>query len=362
MKHFVPISPDPYLKKRKGDGALARFGHLNVIVDKINEFDANQTINGGPVLTPTALVLGLNIVTPTVGNDAVVLPCLSEICACSGGCGPTGPVIIKNVGVITLNVYACGTESINGGPGPVAILAGDSLTIVDSSCTSWETINSAAGSPGAPGPPPCVEASAIQAPTVTGDEVIKGTGVLGDCLSVCIDGTTIIQNAEGCLMVDASALPPSPASLGYAEYVQYTQAPNNSVASGLAFELLTDNALGVFNTAGITTAGAPTQGTAFFLLPGFYMVDYETSTSSVGPLAISQGLTNVLPSDYTADINTKAGSTTATTWIHGRGIVESSVALGQWFIVGPTDSVTAAVTTTGGAPEYIVRVTFLKIA
>lgn len=160
-------------------------------------------------------------------------------------------------------------------------------------------------------------------------------------------GTTGAQGASG------------GATSGFAEYVQYTQAPNNSVASGLALELLTDNPTGVFNTIGIITAGAPTQGTAFNLPIGFYMVDYETSTSSVGPLVISQG--TVAGGPFTADINTKAGSTTATTWIHGRGIVESSVANGQWIIVGPTDSVTAAVVPAGGAPQYIVRVTFLKI-
>jgi len=149
-------------------------------------------------------------------------------------------------------------------------------------------------------------------------------------------------------------------SFGYAEYVQFTQAPNNSVASGLAFELLTNYPSGTFNNIGITTAGAPTQGTAFFLPAGVYMVDYETSMSSVGPIGISTSPSNGVGT-YTFDNTSKSGSTTATTWVHGRSIIKVNSG-GTYMIVGPTDSVTAAVVTTGGAPQYIVRVTFLKLA
>ena len=194
-----------------------------------------------------------------------------------------------------------------------------------------------------------------------GFQGFQGSGVQGAQGFQGFQGSQGVQGAQGVQGFQGSEGAQGSSFGGFAEFVQYTQAPNGSVAPGLALELLTDNPTGVFNTLGITTAAAPTQGTAFNLPVGFYMVDYETSTSSVGPLVISQGLINVIPTDYTADINTKAGSTTATTWIHGRGIVESSVALGQWIIVGPTDSVTAAVVPTGGAPQYIVRVTFLKI-
>jgi len=172
-------------------------------------------------------------------------------------------------------------------------------------------------------------------------------GVTGPTGANGLDGVTGPTGANGTSGV-----------VGAAEFVQYTQSPNNSVASGLAFELLTDNPLGVYNTAGITTGAAPTQGTEFFLPIGVYIVDFETSMSSIGPIAISTSLFTGGP--YTVDINSKAGSTTATTWVHGRSIINATSA--TFAIIGPTDSVVAAVAPTGGSPEYIVRVTFLKIA
>lgn len=153
---------------------------------------------------------------------------------------------------------------------------------------------------------------------------------------------------------------PAPAGLQglAAQFVQYTQSPNNSVASGLAFELLTDNPTGVYNTIpGLTTASAPTQGTAILLPIGNYIVDYETSMSSVGPIAISLSPTNAT---YTVYIPSKSGSTTATTWVHGRSIL-SITGADKYMIVGPTDSVAAVVVTSGGAPQYIVRLTILQI-
>jgi hypothetical protein len=50
----------------------------------------------------------------------------------------------------------------------------------------------------------------------------------------------------------------------------------------------------------------------------------------------------------------------ASTWIHGRSIINTAIQ-GPVVIIGPTDSVAAAVITTGGSPEYIVRVTFIKM-
>jgi len=150
------------------------------------------------------------------------------------------------------------------------------------------------------------------------------------------------------------------ATTGAAEFTQLTQAPNNSVGSGLAFEFLTDYPLGVYNTTGITTFNAPIQGTAFLLPIGTYVVDYEMSLSSAGPVAISTSPNN-LNGSYTVDVSSKAGSSTATTWIHGRAIIQV-VAVPLYFIVGPTDAVTASVANTAGAPQYIVRLTILKIA
>lgn len=138
MKHFKPISPDPVLKKHKGDGALARFGHLNVIVDKFNEFDNKLISAAGLVGSPTPLIVGFNLITPVGLASFAVLPCLSDICACTGGCGPVAPVVIKNNGLIALTITACGTETINGGAS-FSLGAGLSISVTDTSCTSWET-------------------------------------------------------------------------------------------------------------------------------------------------------------------------------------------------------------------------------
>src|ERR1035437_1392144 len=166
MKHFVPTSPDPALKKHKGDGALARFGHLNVIVDKLNEFDASQTIvSASP---STLLIVGFNLITTaTPGN--VQLPCLSALCACTGGCGPVAPVIVKNGDLVnSLTILACGTETING-LASVVIAPGNSIEITAMDCTTWQSYADAAGSPGPAGPLSCVATPGVtQALTGTG--------------------------------------------------------------------------------------------------------------------------------------------------------------------------------------------------
>jgi len=325
MNKFVPMSPDPYIKK-DGDQELAKFGHLNAIVNVLNNQALSQTglvahAGDGQALG-TPLQQGFNAfsVVATTG-DSATLPSLVALCACTP-CGPIAPVVVVNSGANAMNVYPFPGESINALSvnTPISIAAGESLSFKNVSCNNWDTYG----------------ASGTAAPVgVCTDSTLTGTGLPGSCLHVVSQ----------------------PATLGFAEYVQRTQAPNNSVASGLALKLTTDNAA-IFDTIGITVAGAPTQGDAFTLPVGYYMVRYETSTSSVGPLAISQGNTAAGP--FTADINTKAGSTTATTWINGGGIVHSTVG-NQTIIVGPTDSVAAAVTTTGGAPQYIVRLTILKI-
>lgn len=164
--------------------------------------------------------------------------------------------------------------------------------------------------------------------------------------------------------------PPGPTgaagSFGYAEYVQLAQFPNNNVASGLAFQLLTNYPNGTFNNIGITTAAAPTQGTAFLLPPGIYMVDYETSMSSKGPIGISTSPSNVAGT-YTFDNTSKSGSATTNTWIHGRSIVNAPPD-GIYMIVGPTDCISASVAQTGcvaacaAQSQSTVRVTLLKLA
>ena len=89
--------------------------------------------------------------------------------------------------------------------------------------------------------------------------------------------------------------------------------------------------------------------------PGVYVIDYETSLASAGSLAIYVGPT---AASLSIDTNTVSGSTTATTWIHGRAIevVSTSLVVAVSSVVG-----TAAVTTAGSASQYMIRITFLKI-
>jgi hypothetical protein len=103
----------------------------------------------------------------------------------------------------------------------------------------------------------------------------------------------------------------------------------------------------------IPSAGS--GGTVFTLGPGTYIIDYEMSLSSAGSIAIYSGLNAALLS---VDTNTISGSSTATTWIHGRAIktVPVSLVIAISSVVG-----TAAVTTAGTDSLYMVRLTILKV-
>ena len=61
------------------------------------------------------------------------------------------------------------------------------------------------------------------------------------------------------------------------------------------------------------------------------------------------------------DNNTISGSSTSTTWIHGRAIETVVSGVNNVIIVSSVVG-TAAVVTAGTAPQYVTRITFLKIA
>ena len=79
------------------------------------------------------------------------------------------------------------------------------------------------------------------------------------------------------------------------------------------------------------------------------------SLSSAGSIAIYTGPNS---SSLSIDTNTISGSTTATTWIHGRSIeyVDTSLVIAISSVVG-----TAAVSTSGTDSSYMIRLTILKI-
>jgi hypothetical protein len=97
-------------------------------------------------------------------------------------------------------------------------------------------------------------------------------------------------------------------------------------------------------------------GTVFTLSQGVYAINYEVSLSSAGSLAIYTGPTSA---SLTLDTNTVAGSSTGTTWIHGRAfeVVATNLVFAISSVVG-----TAAVATAGNSNEYMIRITILKIA
>jgi hypothetical protein len=143
-------------------------------------------------------------------------------------------------------------------------------------------------------------------------------------------------------------------TVGVAEYVYTTQSPNDSVPPGTAFTISTE----VINTVPldiVSSSGA--GGTVFTLSSGVYIIDYECSLTSAGSIGIYTGPSS---GSLSLDPNTVSGSSTATTWIHGRCIetVLTTLVVAVSPVVG-----TAAVTTAGNdAGNYMIRITFLKVS
>jgi len=142
--------------------------------------------------------------------------------------------------------------------------------------------------------------------------------------------------------------------VGAAEFIRTIQDPNDSVPPGTAFTIDTE----VFNNIPadiVASAGA--GGTVFTLSAGTYIIDYEMSLQDAGSVGIYVGPT---AGSLALDTDTVAGSTTATTWIHGRAfeIVPTSLVIAISSVVG-----TAAVTTAGtDAGSFMIRLTILKIS
>jgi hypothetical protein len=79
------------------------------------------------------------------------------------------------------------------------------------------------------------------------------------------------------------------------------------------------------------------------------VIDTVITVKYIGPTSAS----------LTIDTNTISGSTTATTWLHGRAIqtVSTSLVIAISPVVG-----TADVTTAGNADVYMIRIVILKLA
>lgn len=174
------------------------------------------------------------------------------------------------------------------------------------------------------------------------------TGATG-ATGASITGATGATGSTGATGATGSA-----GSFGAAEFIRTIQAPNNSVPPGTAFTIDTQ----VFNSApSAIVASAGAGGTVYTLTAGTYIIDYEMSLTAAGSVGIYIGPNS---GSLALDTNTVAGSTTGTTWIHGRAIevVSTTSVFAISSVVG-----TAAVTTAGSdAGSFMIRLSILKIA
>ena len=192
-------------------------------------------------------------------------------------------------------------------------------------------------------------------PTGAPSNVTGPTGSTGSTGFTGLTGPTGSTGFTGPTGIDGSTGPTGSAgSVGAAQFIRITQAPNDSRAPGTAFLIDTE----VFNnvpTNIVMSAGA--GGSVFDLTAGVYVLDYEMSLTDAASVSIYKGPTSAT---LAADVDTVSGSTTATTWIHGRSLVEVTTTL---VVAISAYNDTVAVTTAGDAAGiYMVRLTILKIA
>lgn len=145
--------------------------------------------------------------------------------------------------------------------------------------------------------------------------------------------------------------------MGIAEFICTTQPPNNSVSPGTAFTIDTT----LINTIPTVIVLSAAAGGSVFTLnaQGLYVVDYEMSLTTAGSIALYIGPNS---STLAIDNNTISGSSTATTWIHGRAVINVPTTTPVVFALSSAIA-TMTVTTAGTAAGfYIVRLTILKVA
>jgi collagen triple helix repeat protein len=219
-----------------------------------------------------------------------------------------------------------------------------------------------AGPPGPQGPSGPQGTQGIQGPQgpiglgLLGAQGIQGIqgiqGLTGPQGPIGLTGPAGAQGIPG--PVGATGATGATGVVGAAEFIRTIQSPNNSVPPGTAFTIDTQ----VLNNIPLNiVASAGAGGTVFTLTAGTYVIDYEMSLGAAGSVAIYKGAT---AGTLAIDPNTVAGSSTATTWIHGRAleVVATSLVIAISSVVG-----TAAVVTAGtDAGSFMIRLTILKIA
>jgi len=178
------------------------------------------------------------------------------------------------------------------------------------------------------------------------------TGATGSTGPLGSSGTTGATGSLGATGATGAA-GPAGSAVGGAEFVRLSAQPG-VVPPGTAFTIDT-TVLNNIPSAVVASAGA--GGTVFTLTAGTYIFDYETSLGSAGSVAIYKG-PNV--GSLVIDNNSIAGSSTATTWIHGRAtvVVATTLVVAISSVVGSSAVVTAG----NAAGFFVIRLTIEKIA
>ena len=277
----------------------------------------------------------------------------------TGATGITGPTGATGVTGLT------GITGITGITGPTGATGVIGLTGI----TGITGVTGVTGPTGSMGPigdigvtGPTGDTGSIGPTGVTGmTGSIGDTGITGSTGNIGVTGPTGDTGPIG-PTGDVGATGPmgdtGVTTAGVAEFVHQAQMPNNSVPPGMAFTIDME----VYNTVplSIVASAGPTGvgGTVFTLSSGTYVLDYEMSLTSAGSVAVYIGTD---AGHLAVDTNTIVGSSTATTWIHGRAIEIVSGSPSVFAICSYIG--TAAVTTAGNvAGAYTVRLTILKLA
>ena len=197
---------------------------------------------------------------------------------------------------------------------------------------------------------------------VTGSLFVPTSGTAGILTGVGSAGLQGLLGPQGLTIIGADGavgqIGPAgislPGTIGIAEFTRIIQAPNDSVPPGQAFTIDTQ----VINTMPLNViASAGAGGTVYTLSPGIYVLDYETSLGSAGSIAVYRGAT---AGTLAVDTNTIAGSSTATTWIHGRAVIDTRA--GAEVVAISSVVGTAAVVTAGNAAGFfMIRLTIEKV-
>ena len=327
--------------------------YLNININYKDNHEGKRGRTGAEGKTGVTGPTGNTGVTGPTGNTGVTGPTGDTgVTGPTGNTGVTGPTGNTGVTGPTGDTGNTGDTGDTGVTGP----RGDTGVTGPGGDTGVTGVTGPGGDTGVTGPGGDTGYTGNTGVTgVTGPGGDTGdTGVTGVTGMTGPGGDTGVTGPEGKTGETGATGPEGkPGLIGFAEFIRTIQSPNDSVPPGTAFTIDTE----VYNSIPSTivpSAGA--GGTVFTLGPGSYIIDYETSLESTGSLAIYTGATSVT---LTLDPNTISGSSTATTWIHGRAIetVTTSLVIAISSVVG-----TAAVTSAGTSTSFMIRLTIVKIA